>query len=1148
MPHPSSPQADASDGNQTTSFGDGCGGRDAALGSVCYPVAANVARHSVLFFSEEVTRCQAVASFVSDGLLLGHAAIVLMAQERQQDVLHLLALHGVDTSAHLAAGSLQVTDSYRALAEISRDDTLDAEAVAALVHRCLERARPDGSHEQVRIYDELVDVLQGNGSADAALRLEQVWAQLQEQFRFALLCGYSVEHFRGQPSERQRTREAHDGVGVGGLQVGGQQVGSLQVGSQQVGGAPLSQASIQERVAQVLDDVNVTSEPHTALVDRGESHLRTIADALPMLVCYIDSEQRYRFINRAYERWFSIDREAILGRSLREILGEEAYVRIADRVAGALAGSVQTFQERLAYARGPLRDVEASYYPHVGATGEVEGFVGLVSDIGDRRRMEAARAEALGRTARLMQITAALAEAVTPEQVFEAVIDQVVDTLSALSGGLYVVDEHEQVCLLHSVGYSQAAVDALRRIPLDSLPSVPALEVIRTGIPQWFESQEELLVTYPHLAPLIVPGRASQIACLPIFIQRKACGAVAFSFDVGRPLDLDQQNFLLLVARYSGQAVERLRLLEAERKSRAQAEAGALRAQILSRTSRVLAECGDNVTGALQVVAEQVAKEYCDLCSVCLLEGAKLEVVALNHRRPDSTVQLQALLEGGSLNAAHEVFERVASSRKSQALDSQRMREVLLALAPLDEAWVLRLTSGTTLAMPIGVRGDVIGVLFFIKEAGSGDFAPEDGPFFEELAERVAIGVESVRLYRAHEQARARTELLYGLAQTVIGASDRGQVFDAALDTLERAVGTRRSAILTFDRDSEMRFRAWRGLSEGYRAAVKGHSPWARHERNPEPIFVADVRRDASVAALLPLLRAESIGAVGFVPLVAGGELIGKFMIYYEAPRRLASHELDMVKAIANHVAVATSRFHAAAELLETVRFNDVFTGILGHDLRNPLGAIMTSAQLALRRADHERNQKPLTRILSSGTRMSRMIDQLLDFTRVRVGGGISVERKDVDLVPLLRQVMDELDDAYPEWSLRLEQTGVTRGYWDPDRLAQVFSNLIANALQHGEVEYGVTVRVDGTQVGLVRVSVENKGVVPEELLPHLFEPMTGGAHRRHKSQGLGLGLYISQQIVKGHGGRIDVASDVDGGTVLTVVLPAAVGLTGALS
>src|SRR5262249_52989187 len=153
---------------------------------------------------------------------------------------------------------------------------------------------------------------------------------------------------------------------------------------------------------------------------------------------------------------------------------------------------------------------------------------------------------------------------------------------------------------------------------------------------------------------------------------------------------------------------------------------------------------------------------------------------------------------------------------------------------------------------------------------------------------------------------------------------------------------------LTYGSDPVMRFRAWRGLSDGYRGAVDGHSPWSRDTPDPQAIAISDVGRDPAMARYLPIFRDEAIGALAFIPLVAGHQLLGKFMGSSAGPRELSPAELDLARAIANHVAAAIARFQVVTELEQSVRFNEMFTGILGHDLRNPLGAIVTAAQLAM--------------------------------------------------------------------------------------------------------------------------------------------------------------------------------------------------------
>jgi signal transduction histidine kinase len=265
-------------------------------------------------------------------------------------------------------------------------------------------------------------------------------------------------------------------------------------------------------------------------------------------------------------------------------------------------------------------------------------------------------------------------------------------------------------------------------------------------------------------------------------------------------------------------------------------------------------------------------------------------------------------------------------------------------------------------------------------------------------------------------------------------------------------------------------------------------------------------------------------------------------MFYYGEPHVFARHELETAAAIANHLASVLAHFSAVAQLEENVRAHERFAGVLAHDLQNPLGAIVNSAQVLLMRQDRERppaerDRIPLSRIVASGQRMSRMIEQLLDFTRARIGGGLGIEPRDNHLGELCRQALDELELAHPDWRIRCEVAGDARGTWDPDRLLQVISNLVANAGQHGMPGGEIVVLLDGSAPDSVRLEVHNQGVIVAPLLPHLFDPFRTHAGRE-RTRGLGLGLFIVRELVRAHGGQVDVTSSADAGTRVALELP----------
>ena len=224
-------------------------------------------------------------------------------------------------------------------------------------------------------------------------------------------------------------------------------------------------------------------------------------------------------------------------------------------------------------------------------------------------------------------------------------------------------------------------------------------------------------------------------------------------------------------------------------------------------------------------------------------------------------------------------------------------------------------------------------------------------------------------------------------------------------------------------------------------------------------------------------------------------------------------------------------------EKTETLRLNEMLTAVLSHDLRSPLNAVLTSALLIQRRSTEKPVQETATRILSSGKRMSRMIEDMLDMARARLAGGIPLKCEPAELGALVDRVVSEVQAAYPDRRIDVLREGDLSGNWDGERLAQVVSNLLGNALQHGDETEGVRITVDGRDAYEVVITVMNSGTIPPDLLPQLFDPFRGAQRQTGRSEGLGLGLYIVNQLVGAHGGSVDVQSG-DNRTIFLVRVP----------
>ena len=222
----------------------------------------------------------------------------------------------------------------------------------------------------------------------------------------------------------------------------------------------------------------------------------------------------------------------------------------------------------------------------------------------------------------------------------------------------------------------------------------------------------------------------------------------------------------------------------------------------------------------------------------------------------------------------------------------------------------------------------------------------------------------------------------------------------------------------------------------------------------------------------------------------------------------------------------------------ETLRLNEMFSALLAHDLRSPLGAILASAQLLQRRSGDPASIETAARIIASGKRMAHLIEDMLDLARARLAGGIIVKRETSDFKVLVERVVREHQAAAPGRRIESSYAGNCTGLWDPVRIAQVASNLIGNALKHGNPEGSVHVRLEGTSADSVALEVDNEGTIAPHVLAHLFDPFRAGERESGRGDGLGLGLYIVSQIVQAHQGTVNVKTGEGDETSFRVLLP----------
>lgn len=221
----------------------------------------------------------------------------------------------------------------------------------------------------------------------------------------------------------------------------------------------------------------------------------------------------------------------------------------------------------------------------------------------------------------------------------------------------------------------------------------------------------------------------------------------------------------------------------------------------------------------------------------------------------------------------------------------------------------------------------------------------------------------------------------------------------------------------------------------------------------------------------------------------------------------------------------------------------NMFLAILGHDLRNPLGTLVSGSQFIMQATDiPARYADVAARMFGSARRMSKLINDMIDFTRTHLGPGLPIQGAQGDLAAVCKQVVNELRTFHPERAIELRLPAQAGAFFDEGRVAQMLSNLIGNAVQHGSAREPVRVGMRGGEHEVV-IEVNNRGpVIPAEKIATIFEPMVRIASATStcdtERTSLGIGLFIAREIAQAHGGHIRVASNQVDGTSFTVTLP----------
>ena len=403
------------------------------------------------------------------------------------------------------------------------------------------------------------------------------------------------------------------------------------------------------------------------------------------------------------------------------------------------------------------------------------------------------------------------------------------------------------------------------------------------------------------------------------------------------------------------------------------------------------------------------------------------------------------------------------------------------------------------------------------------------------------------RDFSQRKRLEQQQERLYTLVQAVNQSRALPEIYNAALDTISQCLAADRSSILLVDPDGVIRFKAWRSLSDQYRASVEGHSPWKPEDPDPQPVCIEDVNQVEG--NLKQAFHREGIGALCFVPIRYKGKLLGKFMVYYNAPHHFKPEELRLVLTVANHVGVAIQRRKTQEELEilvqeRTAKLSEMIAELqhvsyaITHDMRAPLRAMSTFAGIIYEGLSAGAQTSPelldsCRRIIASATRLDQLIKDALNYTKAVL--------QDLPLHPVdLSRLVPSLIESYPnlqadQADIRIEDPlPVVLG--EESLLTQCFSNLMGNAVKFVApgVRPQVRLRVESSGE-IARIFVEDNGIGiakdSQRRLFGMFERLTTGY------EGTGIGLAIVRKVVERMGGKVGVISELGRGSRFWVEL-----------
>ncbi|ATB51454.1 GAF domain-containing protein [Corallococcus macrosporus] len=777
-------------------------------------------------------------------------------------------------------------------------------------------------------------------------------------------------------------------------------------------------------------------------------------------------------------------------------------------------------------------------------------------------RAEVEETEVL-RLRRFQAVTEAFGRALSWDEVARVVLEQGLPAVGASLGMVHLVVPDGTVALKAAVGLSDAQKQALH-VPPWRGGGTSGADAGGLSSPLWLETPAAVRDALPGLVSLLAPEPPRALVLLPLHVEGRTFGTLCFGFSEARRFSALERASITGLGHECGQALERARLYARERTARLQAEAAGQRLRLLADASALVSASLDweeTVAG----VARLALGHFADGCAVDSYEDGVVRRLAVLYENPHTAPRGLELLRFTPQEGSPTLLAEVLASGRPwmMARPTSEPGDTRTAAARLYAA-ARELGVGSLILTPLVARQRTLGVLTFMRGAGSVPFDIPDLSLAEELAGRAALAIDNADLFRkaraAEEESRRGAARLHVLVQVSHLIAEAGLDLPTVLEVLVRKVSEALGdacvlQLLSEDKahldlvsvhhpDAEAR--AVLDASMRRCPARVGEGLSGRVAATGQPLFVprlqAEDLRDERVPQGMPFLQRYGPHSVIVVPLGVRGRVLGTLGVMREARgREYSVEERALLESLAARAALAIEDARRYGAATQAVKARDEMLSVAGHELKSPLNALQLQIHLLARMAREAMAVDGLAeraeRAAKAGQRLGLLIDDLLDVSRLS-SGRLGLKREEVDLAALTRELVGRMSEelALAGSEVRLVLDEPVSGQWDRLRLEQVLVNLLSNAAKYGA---GRPVTVEVGAVGPVaRLSVRDEGIgVSPDEQERIFEQFERSASVQH-FKGLGLGLWITKRIIEAHGGSIRLTSEPGKGSTFTVELP----------